>query len=137
MVTSCRIGKYAADPYQYGPHNKTKKTREVRIGVIGTSTGISYFRSWTAQIRKRIEVPPRGNTEKQDRLHIANFPGVEEVFCISLNESDFVIYAPDPKAIDATTRILSLHEAVAKRHLTTKSEGHLSKPRRRRPMSLE
>ena len=31
--------------FLYGPHNKPKKTREIRIGVIGTSDGINLFRS--------------------------------------------------------------------------------------------
>jgi hypothetical protein len=112
------LGQTTAHPkdglFLYGPHNKSKKTREVRIGVIGTSSGIGHFRTWASQIKKRVEVPPPGKTEKKDRLHLANFPGIEEAFGISFNEAEFVIYTIDLKVIDTATRILNLHEAVSK-----------------------
>ena len=50
--------------------------------------------------------------EKKDRLHLANFPGIEEAFGISFNENEFVACAIDKKAIDATSRIINHHEAV-------------------------
>ncbi|MCK1336623.1 hypothetical protein IVB38_11395 [Bradyrhizobium sp. 38] len=100
--------------FLYGPHEKAKKTKEVRVGVIGTPAGINYFRKWAALLKKGIPVPPPGKTEKQDRLHLANFPGLEEAFGISLNETEFVAYPLDLKVIDAATRILNLHEAVKK-----------------------
>ena len=100
--------------FLYGPHAKAKKTREVRIGVIGTACGIGYFREWVKRIKGRVNVPPPGKGEKQDRLHLANFPGLEEAFGISLNDADFAAYPLDPKAIDHATRILNLHEAVSK-----------------------
>jgi hypothetical protein len=59
-------------------------------------------------------VPPPSKTEKKDRLHLANFPGIEEAFGVSFNEQEFVTYGVDPKVVDATTRILNLHEAVSK-----------------------
>jgi hypothetical protein len=111
-------GQITAHPkdglFLYGPHNKPKKTKEIRIGVVGTIDGIGYFRAWAAQIKKGIEVPPPGKTEKKDRLHLANFPGIEEAFSISFNEKEFVACSIDAKAIDAATRILNLHEAVSK-----------------------
>jgi hypothetical protein len=82
--------------------------------VIGTPAGINYFRTWAVQLKKGIPVPPPGKTEKQDRLHLANFPGLEEAFGISLNETEFVACPLDMKAIDKATRILNLHEAVKK-----------------------
>lgn len=100
--------------FLYGPHEKAKKTKDVRVGVIGTPAGINYFRTWAAQLKKGIPVPPPGKTEKQDRLHLASFPGLEEAFGISLNETEFVAYPLDMKAIDEATRILNLHEAVKK-----------------------
>jgi hypothetical protein len=100
--------------FLYGPHSRAKKTREIRIGVIGTQAGIEHFRNWVARIRKRVEVPPPGKTEKKDRLHLANFPGLEEAFGISVNEKEFVTYTIDHKKIDSATRILNLHEAVSK-----------------------
>ena len=67
--------------------------------------GIEHFRKWAEQINKRVEVPPPGKTEKKtDRLHLANFPGLEEAFGITLNPADFVTCTLDPKAIDKATR---------------------------------
>jgi hypothetical protein len=66
------------------------------------------------QIKKRVDVPPPGKGEKKDRLHLANFPGIEETFAISFNESEFVTYPIELTKIDRATRILNLHEAVAK-----------------------
>lgn len=100
--------------FLYGPHDKPRKTKEIRIGVVGTSDGINFFRAWAAQIKKRVEVPPPGKTEKKDRLHLANFPGVEEAFNISFNENELTACTLTYKDIDAASRILNLHEAVAK-----------------------
>jgi len=100
--------------FLYGPHQRPKKAKEVHIGVVGTQAGINYFRSWAARIKKRVEVPPPGKGEKKDRLHLTNFPGIEEVFAISFDDSEFVTYPIDHAKIDAATRILNLHEAVAK-----------------------
>ena len=100
--------------FLYGPHNKPKKTKEIRIGVVGTSDGINFFRGWAAQIKKRVDVPPPGKTEKKDRLHLANFPGIEEAFSISFNETELAACTLHYKDIDAASRILNLHEATAK-----------------------
>jgi hypothetical protein len=100
--------------FLYGPHMRPKKTKEIRIGVVGTPAGINYFRSWAAQIKRRVEVPPPGKGEKKDRLHLANFPGIEEALAISFNENDFITYPIELAKIDRATRILNLHEAVAK-----------------------
>lgn len=100
--------------FLYGPHNKSRNSKEIRIGVVGTSDGINHFRTWAAQIKRRVEVPPPGKAEKKDRLHLANFPGIEEAFGITFNENEFAACTLDPKAIDTATRILNLHEAVTK-----------------------
>ena len=90
-----------------------KKTREVRLGVIGTAKGIEFFREWAKKIKGHVNVPPPGKTDKKDRLHLANFPGLEEAFGITL-DTDFTAYPLDLKEIDQATRILNLHEAVGK-----------------------
>lgn len=111
-------GQKSAHPkdglFLYGPHSKAKKTREIRIGVIGTVEGVNHFKSWATQIKKRVEVPPPGKTEKADRLHLANFPGIEEAFGISFEPNEFAAHVLDRKVIDRTTRIINLHEAVSK-----------------------
>lgn len=100
--------------FLYGPHDKAKKTREIRIGAIGTADGINYFKSWAMQLKKRIDVPPPAKTDKVDRLHLANFPGIEEAFGISFEPTEFVVHVLDHKVIDKATRIVNLHEAVRK-----------------------
>jgi hypothetical protein len=112
------FGQTTAHPkdglFLYGPHLRPKKTKEIRIGVVGTPAGLNYFRTWAAHIKKRVDVPPPGKGEKKDRLHLANFPGIEEAFAITFNESEFVAYPIELAKIDKATRILNLHEAVAK-----------------------
>jgi hypothetical protein len=111
-------GQMTAHPkdglFLYGPHLRSKKTKEIRIGVVGTANGINHFGSWAEQIKKRVDVPPPGKGEKKDRLHLANFPGIEEAFAITFNKKEFVTHPIDLAKIDKATRILNLHEAVAK-----------------------
>lgn len=114
--------------FLYGPHNKPAKTREIRVGIIGTSAGIAHFRAWAERIKKRVDVPPPGKTEKVNRLHLANFPGLEETFGITFDPAECPGYALDAREIDRRSRIINPHEAVgkvvelyldrAKRHLT-------------------
>lgn len=100
--------------FLYGPHSRPRKTKEIRIGVVGTSDGINLFRAWAAKIKKRVEVPPPGKGEKKNRLHLANFPGIEEAFGISFNENELTACTLEYKDIDSASRIVNLHEATAK-----------------------
>jgi hypothetical protein len=34
------------------PHQRPKKTKEIRIGIVGTQAGVNHFRGWAAQIKK-------------------------------------------------------------------------------------
>jgi hypothetical protein len=86
----------------------------VRVGIVGTPAGITHFRTWMGEIKKGITVPPPGKGEKQDRLHLANFPGLEEAFQIAIDERFLVALTLDAKLIDRTSRILNHHEAVSK-----------------------
>jgi len=100
--------------FLYGPHGKNRKTRDIRIGVVGTNDGIKYFKAWASDLKKRIEVPPPGKGEKKDRFHLANFPGIAEAFGITFNEEEFATLSIDPKAIEEASLIVNLHEAVKK-----------------------
>ncbi|MGD9924790.1 MAG: hypothetical protein AB7V13_25575 [Pseudorhodoplanes sp.] len=100
--------------FLYGPHEKASKTKEIRLGLIGTAAGITRFRVWAKKIARKVPVPPPGRGEKADRLHLANFPGLEPAFGIAFDPDECVGYAIDPREIDRTTRILNLHEAVSK-----------------------
>jgi hypothetical protein len=99
--------------FLYGPRAKPRKSHDVRLGVIGTPAGLGHFREWTKRMRELVKVPPPGKGAKLDRLHLVNFPGLEEAFGITLND-DFAAYPLDLKAIDQATRIVNLHEAVSK-----------------------
>jgi hypothetical protein len=99
--------------FLYGPYLKSRKTRDVRVGAVGTAAGIGYFRAWVTAIKKGIDVPPPTKGEKQDRLHLANFPGLEEAFKITVDEDSLVTLPLDGKDIDRKSRILNHHEAVS------------------------
>ena len=96
----------------YGPHNRSKRHKEIRIGVVGTVEGIGFFRTWAIQLKRLVEVPPPGKGEKQDRLHLSHFPGIEEAFGITYDDDEFVACPIDKQAIDNASRLLNLHEAV-------------------------
>src|SRR5688572_11208167 len=83
--------------FLYGPHNKPRRSKEVRIGIVGTKDGVGHFRNWAKQIKQRVEVPPPKKGEKQDRLHLVNFPGIEEAFSITFNENELVTCLLDYK----------------------------------------
>ena len=100
--------------FLYGPHARSKKNREIRVGVVGTTDGIGHFRSWSRKLRQLVEVPPPGKGEKQDRLHLANFPGLEETFGISYEPDDCSALSIPLADIDRATRIVNLNEAVDK-----------------------
>lgn len=100
--------------FLYGPHLKAKKTREITIGVIGTPAGIGYFKSWAQKLTKRIDVPPPGKRDKKNRLHLSNFPGIEEAFGITFSPDALVTYEIDLREIEHATATLNHHEAVRK-----------------------
>ena len=74
--------------FLYGPHAKAKKSREIRVGVVGTTDGIGHFRAWGRKLKSVVRVPPPGKGEKADRLHLANFPGLDEAFGISFEPDE-------------------------------------------------
>jgi len=112
------LGQMTAHPkdglFLYGPHGRGGKTKEVRVGVVGTPAGTGHFKTWATQIKKMVPVPPPSKGEKANRLHLANFPGIEDVLGITFNPDDFVVHTIDLKSIDSASRILNLHEAVGK-----------------------
>jgi hypothetical protein len=118
--------------FLYGPYLKGKKSRDVRIGVVARTAGLKYFRTWIAEIRKGVVVPPPTKGEKQDRLHLTNFPGLQEVFQITIDESSLVTLPLEEKVLDATSRILNHHEAVSKvvELYTSRVKRHLANDER-------
>lgn len=100
--------------FLYGPHDRSKRSKEIRIGVVATTDGANLFRVWLGKVKKHVEVPPPKKGEKQDRLHLANFPGLEEAFGLTVNENELAVCTLDFKAIDEASRTINQFEAVAK-----------------------
>ena len=94
--------------FLYGPHAKAKKSREIRVGVVGTIDGIGHFRAWGRKLKSVVCVPPPGKGEKADRLHLANFPGLDEAFGISFEPDECSALSIAWKDIDRATRIINL-----------------------------
>ena len=100
--------------FLYGPHGNSKKTREIRLGIVGTTQGIGLFRAWSYKLRKVVQVPPPRKGEKADRLHLTNFPGLEETFGISFDPDECSSLSIPLQDIDRATRVVNLNEAVEK-----------------------
>ena len=98
--------------FLYGPHSAPNRTKEISVGAIGTREGLRFLRRWAIRLGGFVEVPPPGPREKEHRLHLSNFPGLEETFGITFNPLDFVQRKIDFKVLDEATRTLNQHEAV-------------------------
>jgi len=116
----------------YGPHRRSKRSKEIRLGVLGTQKGVELFRKWAQKIRGVISVPPRGPREKEDRLHLAAFPGLEEALSITFNDDAVVVHTIPEEAIDKATLIVNHHEAVSKTVAlyANKANSHLANDER-------
>lgn len=100
--------------FLYGPHAKARRVRDIRVGVVGTGDGIARFRAWSYELRSAVIVPPPGKGEKADRLHLANFPGLEEAFGINYDPDEISALSIPFEDIERATHILNPHEMVDK-----------------------
>lgn len=100
--------------FLYGPHNGPARSKEISVGVIGTKEGLTYFRGWAIRLGGFISIPPKGKMDKEHRLHLSNFPGIEEAFGLMLSPGEFVERTIDLDALDEATRTVNQHEAVRK-----------------------
>ena len=111
-----RFGQRSHHPkdglFLYGPHAAAKKLKDVRIGVVATARGMKLFRRWSQKLLDGIKVPPPGPRDKQDRLHLADFLGLEETFGITFDPTGCSELQIDETRIERATRILNKHEAV-------------------------
>lgn len=98
--------------FLYGPNRRAAGRREIVIGVIGTKAGLKHFQSAIVRMRGRIEIPPPKKTDKEHRLHLSNFPGLEEAFGLYVDLSRIVEKAIDGETLDSATRTINHHEAV-------------------------
>lgn len=100
--------------FLYGPNGRSERSKEISIGVVGTKEGVSIFRNWAIRLGGFIAVPPPTKKEKENRLHLSNFPGIEEAFGLIVSPGDFVERQIDIRKLEAATTILNQHEAVRK-----------------------
>jgi hypothetical protein len=98
----------------YGPNAKSDRSKEITIGVVGTKTGLNVFRNWAVRLNGFIPVPPPTKMEKENRLHLSNFPGIEEAFGLIVSPGEFVEKPINAIELDEATKILNQHEAVRK-----------------------
>lgn len=100
--------------FLYGPHKKGVRSKEISVGVVGTKEGLSIFRNWAIKLGGYVAVPPPQIKEKKNRLHLSNFPGIEETFGLIISPADFVEKKVECDQLDTATKILNQHEAVRK-----------------------
>jgi hypothetical protein len=100
--------------FLYGPHNAPSRSREVSVGAIGTKEGLTHFRNWAIKLGGFISIPPRSKKDKEHRLHLSNFPGIEEAFGLIVSPGEFVERTIELSALEEATRTLNQHEAVWK-----------------------
>ncbi len=100
--------------FLYGPYSGPKRSKEISVGIIGTKQGISYFINWAIRLGGFISVPPPGRMDKKDRLHLCNFPGLEEAYGLIINPGDLIKRQIDLQELDNATKTENLHEAVRK-----------------------
>lgn len=99
--------------FLYGAHEGPGRVRHVSVGVVGTDEGIGFLTAWAERVSSLVRVPPPGKTEKKNRIHLSDFPGLAEAFGISIDPKEFVIRPISAGSIDEATRTLNHHEAVA------------------------
>lgn len=100
--------------FLYGPNGALPHVRTISVGVVGTEKGLAYFRDAAAKMSGPIDVPPPGKLEKEVRLHLSNFPGLQETFGIRLDPLGLVERKIALKDLDEVTRSLNHYEAVRK-----------------------
>lgn len=100
--------------FLYGPNAAFPCSRSITIGVIGTADGLAYFRDFIDRMDGPIDVPPPGKREKEIRLHLSNFPGLQEAFGLCLDPLGLVEREIPIKGLDEATRQVNPHEAVHK-----------------------
>ena len=99
--------------FLYGPEGKPSR-KEVKLGVIGTKEGIADFRLWLNRLMSGVEVPARTDREKNRRLHLSDFPGLEEALSIRVDVDALTEYQLSFDEIDQASSIENGHEAVSR-----------------------
>ena len=96
----------------YGPASKPDRP-QITIGAVGTEHGLDLLCRWLNAISNPVAIPPRGQRDKEFRLHLSDFPGLEEAFGIRADLGAMIKCEIDPADIRAAIAIENHHEAVA------------------------
>lgn len=99
--------------FLYGPLDRRSHPVQVRLGAIGTSGGVAYLERYLRELMHYVAVEPPRKTDKKERPHLSDFPGLEEAFGLQLDLDRLVKRFVDARALDVATRQLNHHEAVA------------------------
>ena len=94
--------------FLFGPLQDKANPAEMRIGVIGTSSGLTCFREWAKCIRRYI--PPGA----LDKPHHASWPGFQAVFDTRWPEEPLAELIVSERDIHDSIRIADRHEALYK-----------------------
>tara|TARA_R110000868_G_scaffold178121_2_gene417611 strand:+ start:2116 stop:3672 length:1557 start_codon:yes stop_codon:yes gene_type:complete len=100
--------------YLFGPRTPKPLRKTITLGIVGTPKGLSHFRNWAIQLSGGVNVPERTEREKKDRLHLSDFPGIEEAFGINFDPKSSVERPIKHKDIERLTSLENQHEAVSK-----------------------
>lgn len=96
----------------YGPAIAPDRP-QIAVGAVGSKHGLDYLQRWLEAISVPVAIPPRGKRDKEFRLHLSDFPGLEEAFGIRVDPKAVIVYELDAAAIADATAIENHHEAVA------------------------
>ena len=94
--------------FLFGPLQDKTNPAEMRIGVIGTPSGLMYFREWVKSIQRYI--PPG----VLDKPHHASWPGFQAVFDTRWPEEPLAELTVSERDIHGSIRIADRHEALYK-----------------------
>jgi hypothetical protein len=72
-----------------------------------------HLKDYIKSLSNYVEVEPPKKTQKKERPHLSDFPGLRESFRISVDPDSIISRTIEYKAIDQATRRINLHEAVA------------------------
>ncbi len=92
--------------FLFGPLADRANPAEMRIGVIGTPSGLNCFREWTESIRRYI--PPKNS----NLPHHAGWPGFQAVFGTRWPDEPLVELRVPEDAVRTSIRISDRHEAI-------------------------
>lgn len=96
--------------FLFGPVEDSGGRNQVRLGIIGTSTGVGLARRWLGHLSSFI--PGKENDKGEPLLWAPSWPGFAECFGVTLPERGIAELQLDATAIDAAIKKENRHDAV-------------------------